>query len=71
MLRFAMMKSANGFPQRHNRDGSYDSICPRCFLTIARGVSPRELDLEERNHACSQGDLAMVHGAKEEIRESA
>ena len=63
-----MMKSANGFPQRQNKDGSYDSICPGCFLTVGRGLTPRELSLKERSHACSQADLVFVNVAKDEIR---
>jgi hypothetical protein len=62
-----MMRSANGFPQRQNRDGSYDSICPRCFLTVAKGLSPRELDVEERIHICSPIDLATIRVAKDDI----
>ena len=45
------------FPRRLNADGSYDSICPRCFLTIARGSSERELDDAEQNHACELQEL--------------
>ena len=63
-----MTKSKNGFPHRKNRDGSYDSICPHCFLTVASGASPQELDLQERVHACLPIDLALVRAAKDEIR---
>jgi hypothetical protein len=62
-----ILKSSNGFPQRKNGDGSYDSICPHCFLTVAKGRTRRELDLQERAHACSPIDLAMIHAAKDEL----
>jgi hypothetical protein len=29
------MLSQAKFPHRHNRDGTYDSICTACFATIA------------------------------------
>jgi hypothetical protein len=27
------------YPHRRNKDGSYDSICPTCFVTVAFGKS--------------------------------
>ncbi|HEY4380141.1 MAG TPA: hypothetical protein VGN01_07325 [Acidobacteriaceae bacterium] len=40
------------FPHRVNRDGSFDSICKRCFLTIASCASETELAAAEREHMC-------------------
>ena len=46
------------FPHRMNRDGTIDSICPRCYATIA--TSTREADLEriEAAHVCNPSRLS-------------
>lgn len=41
------------FPHRHNLDGSYDSICTVCFITIARVRNEQELAQSETDHVCS------------------
>jgi hypothetical protein len=41
------------FPHRINRDGSYDSICPVCHLTVANTTDEDELLRYERKHICS------------------
>lgn len=48
------------FPHRTNRDGTIDSICPRCFATI--GKSHWEIDLErmEADHMCYLMSLASL-----------
>jgi hypothetical protein len=47
---------ANGpllsFPHRHNRDGSWDSICPNCHLTIAKSETESDLHAFEQRHDC-------------------
>jgi hypothetical protein len=40
------------FIHRINEDGSIDSICRDCFITIATAFSRAELALQEQNHAC-------------------
>lgn len=40
------------FIHRINEDGSIDSICRNCFLTIATALSRSELEREERQHDC-------------------
>jgi hypothetical protein len=40
------------FPHRHNRDGVIDSICSRCFVTIASAEVESELAQYERSHVC-------------------
>jgi hypothetical protein len=40
------------FPHRHNRDGSYDSICVKCFATIATERIEEMLVESEQAHAC-------------------
>lgn len=39
------------FVRRVNRDGSVDSICTHCFITVATG-SDAELDGAEAIHQC-------------------
>jgi len=45
------------FPHRANRDGTIDSICPRCYETV--GTSTWESDLEhcEAAHVCEPAQL--------------
>jgi hypothetical protein len=38
------------FPHRLNRDGSFDSICLKCFLTIANTVIETELKARKNMH---------------------
>jgi hypothetical protein len=40
------------FIHRINEDGSIDSICRDCFVTIATGRSRSDLEAQERTHAC-------------------
>jgi hypothetical protein len=40
------------FPHRHNSDGSYDSICTRCFATVATAQNESELAFHESAHVC-------------------
>jgi hypothetical protein len=45
------------FAHRPNRDGSFDSICARCFRTISNSWNEADLDQAERDHVCSPGDV--------------
>jgi hypothetical protein len=40
------------FPRRRNADGSYDSICPACFLTAAHAAAEEGLATQESTHVC-------------------
>ena len=40
------------FLHRLNEDGTIDSICRDCFLTIATALSESDLEREERKHRC-------------------
>jgi hypothetical protein len=54
------------FPHRRNADGTYDSICNRCFATVASGAVETDLIQFEVRHVCeplneyraSQGHVA-------------
>ena len=34
------------------KDGSVDSICPRCFATVASAACETDLVLKEQQHVC-------------------
>ncbi len=40
------------FVHRLNDDGTIDSICRECFVTVATAVSESALEREERKHIC-------------------
>jgi hypothetical protein len=46
------------FPHRRNHDGSWDSICTQCFLTIARSKMEGKLAEFEETHVCNSSFLA-------------
>jgi hypothetical protein len=41
------------FPHRRNEDGTFDSICARCFITVATENKETDLSNWERTHVCS------------------
>jgi hypothetical protein len=45
-------------PHRRNSDGTWDSICKNCFLTIAHGRTESELAKSEKTHVCDSSFLA-------------
>ena len=40
------------FVRRANRNGTTDSICCKCFITVATARRESELDGPERTHVC-------------------
>jgi len=40
------------YPHRLNRDGSYDSICPTCFMTASHAPIEAELSEQDKAHVC-------------------
>jgi hypothetical protein len=40
------------FIHRFNEDGTIDSICRECFITVATDLSNSHLEIEERKHNC-------------------
>lgn len=42
----------NEFPRRHNHDGTIDSICPHCFVTVGTSTWESDLDRMEAVHVC-------------------
>src|ERR1700677_4932872 len=48
------------FPPRHNRDGTIDSICTRCFETIATTTDESDLQKPEESHICTRLHLSQI-----------
>jgi len=46
------------YPHRHNEDGSYDSICTTCYVTVASSWSEAALAEHEGAHTCDSALLA-------------
>lgn len=40
------------FVHRLNKDGTIDSICRYCFITVATSASESDLEREELTHTC-------------------
>ena len=47
------MTSAFGFARRKNHDCSIDSICVKCYQTIASAENANKLAAEEQIHICN------------------
>jgi len=41
------------FPHRRNKDGTMDSICLDCYLTIATAETEDQLEVAEDAHICA------------------
>jgi hypothetical protein len=50
------MTLKSSFPHRHNIDGTHDSICTSCFVTVATVVNETELSGHESAHVCDPMD---------------
>lgn len=48
------------YPHRRNKDGSYDSICLTCFVTVAFGKSEAELMKLDAQHVCEFSTLSRL-----------
>jgi len=46
------MKAKNGFAHRANKDGSFDSICLKCYATVGTAYDESDLDAMEAVHHC-------------------
>jgi len=53
------------FPHRTNENGSYDSICRICHLTVASARIEAELARFERSHVC---DPIRIYQLSEDTR---
>jgi hypothetical protein len=46
------------FPHRRNKDGSFNSICLKCFATVASHMTEEELQEKDNNHVCVKSVLS-------------
>ena len=46
-----------GFPRLRNADGTFDSMCSKCFTSVARNKPEAELEGLEDAHVCRPGAL--------------
>jgi hypothetical protein len=60
------------FPHRRNKDGSFNSICLKCFATVASHMTEEELKEQDKNHVCVKSVLSergnhvsLVHNENE------
>lgn len=56
------------FPHRRKPNGTFDSICTRCFLTIGNADTEAELRAAERVHDCKGFDLCQIMNDTEHLR---
>lgn len=47
------MTSFVSFARRQNRDDSVDSICTRCYQTVASSSMVKDLAVVEESHVCN------------------
>jgi hypothetical protein len=53
-----MARETTSFRHKQNKDGSYDSICPTCCITVARSRDESNLAAHEQAHICYSAFLA-------------
>jgi hypothetical protein len=58
------------FAHRPNKDGSFDSVCRRCYMTAARSDKEAKLESQELLHHCNQDMLAMREAAVRQLAAS-
>jgi hypothetical protein len=56
------MLAEKKYPHRVNLDGSWDSICTRCFLTVANCKTEGELAEFEKTHVCYESSFLAERG---------
>ena len=54
------MKTEEDFAHRQNRDGTFDSICLHCYLTVATANSKENLADREKRHECKDDHLSNL-----------
>ena len=53
--------TAPSFQHRWNNDGSYDTICMKCFVTVANVQTEAELAEFDGEHVCAPDSLVGRH----------
>jgi hypothetical protein len=52
-------QTATFFPHRRNKDGSFDSICLKCFATVASHMAEEDLKEFDKTHICADSLLSQ------------
>lgn len=55
------MPHGKNFSHRHNSNGTVDSICHQCFITVATEPVEVNLATRERAHACNPWLVEWYH----------
>lgn len=55
------MHGSTSYAHRHNSDGSYDSICTKCYSTVATAESEGSLASSESAHICQPSALYLAN----------
>jgi hypothetical protein len=55
------------FAHRRNHDGTFGSICPRCFRTIAQSASEPDLQNAEDSHVCNPRIVEYYRGLSKAV----
>jgi hypothetical protein len=61
------MKISRIYPHRRNKDGSYESICLSCFLTVSRAKTEAELTEQDVAHVCTATKLSTRGKPNEQL----
>ena len=61
------MNSSAQFAHRALSDGMVDSICLRCYRTIATTIGKSDREVKEAEHVCDAMDLAILVGQEHPI----
>lgn len=52
------------FLHRTNRDGTFDSVCRECFITVASVNCEADLDKAEKDHVLQSLDALALHAQR-------
>jgi hypothetical protein len=64
-----MEKSPSGFHVRPHDDGTFDSICPKCFLIVARELLWDELEAAEQRRECEILRLQFMSVTRQQMQQ--
>ncbi len=52
-----VLSTISGFARRENRDRTMDSICRKCYATVATAYWELDLEIAEHSHVCDPAVL--------------
>jgi hypothetical protein len=56
-----MPYTSNPFAHRTNRDGTIDSICKKCFMTVGTAEEVEALKVLESSHVCDPWTMEVIN----------